>query len=111
MSFGKKYKLYNYSLCFVGNSLLTIKKNKNCFVEGILWDIPIIDKLRLDRLGWYPQYYKLTRDVYTYISVNRALNKPDDGYYQDILYYYEQYGFDTSHIKKAHINSLYEMPL
>jgi hypothetical protein len=114
-----KYKLNNYKLCFVGVSVihnnkgvLTVTPHENSFVEGIVWDLPLIDKLRLDKLEGYPEYYTTLKlkspigEVYTYTSVNRSLNKPDDSYYNDILYYYELYGFNTKHISDAYINSL-----
>jgi len=88
--------------------VLTITPNNNSFVEGILWEIPIIDKLRLDSLEGYPQHYKIIKfkEVYTYTSVNRTINTPDVSYYKDILFYYTLYGFDVEHIKKAYVNSL-----
>lgn len=111
--------LNNHSLCFVGNSIhhnnkgvLTITPNPNSFVEGIVWDIPVIDKVRLDSLEGYPQHYKIikfkisNKEAYTYTSVNRTINTPDDSYYQDILFYYKRYGFDVRHITKAYVNSL-----
>jgi hypothetical protein len=113
------FKLNNYHICFIGVSSLhngkgasTIVPNKNYYVEGILWNIPYIDIHKLDRMEGYPHRYKKIKfktpygEAFTYVTISQIQNEPDCKYFEDILFWYEIYGFNKKNLIDAYINSL-----
>lgn len=81
-------------------------------VRGVLWDITKDDLDSLDRLEGYPDYYErktvlvehrgvLKEALVYYMTGDRTISPPGQGYLNMVLDGFEEHGVDTAQILEA----------